>query len=287
MKLGFLASAFVALFFSTAHTAQPIKIVGSSTVFPFSTSVAEAFSASTKYPTPVVESTGSGGGLKLFCKGLGKDTPDITNASRRIKQKEIKLCMRNGVTDVKEVLVGYDGIVVANSKTGPTFTLTKDLLFNALVERKNKPVLWSDLDPSLPPLKIKVLGPPPSSGTRDAFEEFVMKGEPIRSDGAYVDAGENDNLIVKKLTSDKNAVGVFGFSFLEQNADKIKGITIDGVEPTFDNIKAKTYPLSRSLYFYVKLQHYGVVPGLKEYVEFFEANRGEDFLIEKGLIPLD
>jgi phosphate transport system substrate-binding protein len=286
-----------------AAARDQIKIVGSSTVFPFSTAVAESFAKSTGNPTPVVESTGSGGGLKLFCAGVGTDTPDITNASRRMKAKEWKLCNENGVTDIVESVVGFDGIVVANAKNAPDFALTREILFKALAKGQGEPTMWNEIDPSLPATKIEVLGPPPSSGTRDAFEELAIqkgcqkaglekadcKKVEIRDDGAYVDAGENDNLIVSKLESNPNALGVFGFSFLDQNADKIKGSTVGGVEPTFENIASGDYPVSRSMYFYIKKAHVGVVPGIMEYAAEFvsgDASGDEGYLTEKGLIPL-
>ena len=286
-----------------AAARDQIKIVGSSTVFPFSTAVAEAFGKSTGNPTPVVESTGSGGGLKLFCAGVGTDTPDITNASRRMKAKEFKLCNENGVTDIIESVVGFDGIVVANAKNAPSFALTREILFKALAKGQGEPTMWNEIDPSLPATKIEVLGPPPSSGTRDAFEELAIqkgcgkagldkaacKKVEIRDDGAYVDAGENDNLIVSKLESNPNALGVFGFSFLDQNSDKIKGATVGGVEPTFDNIASGDYPVSRSMYFYIKKAHIGVVPGIMEYAAEFvsgDASGADGYLTEKGLIPL-
>ncbi|MEM9059663.1 MAG: substrate-binding domain-containing protein [Pseudomonadota bacterium] len=287
----------------SALARDQIKVVGSSTVFPFSTAVAEAFGKSTGKPTPVVESTGSGGGLKLFCSGVGTDTPDITNASRRMKAKEFKLCAANGVTDIIEVEVGFDGIVVANAKAAPEFKLTREILFKALAKGQGEPTMWNEIDPSLPAAKIEVLGPPPSSGTRDAFEELAIqkgcqkagndkatcKKAEIRDDGAWVDAGENDNLIVSKLEANPNALGVFGFSFLDQNADRLKGALVGGVEPTFDNIAEGDYPVSRSLYFYIKKAHVGVVPGIMEYAGEFvsEDASGEDgYLTEKGLIPL-
>ncbi len=283
----------------TAAARDQIKIVGSSTVFPFSTAVAEAFGKASTFPTPVVESTGSGGGLKLFCAGVGTEHPDITNASRRMKQSEFELCQSNGVTEVIESVAGYDGIVVANAKGAANYALTREQLCKALVKGAGEPTNWNEVDPSLPAVKIEVLGPPPSSGTRDAFEELALEEGceeagldieiEMRDDGAYVDAGENDNLIVQKLVANPNAVGVFGFSFLEENADKIKGATIDGVVPTFDNILAGDYPLARSLYFYVKKAHVGVVPGVMEYAAEFVSNdaSGEfGYLVEKGLIPL-
>ncbi|MEM8842167.1 MAG: substrate-binding domain-containing protein [Pseudomonadota bacterium] len=308
MKRTLLCTAAVAVaalgMAGSASARDQIKIVGSSTVFPFSTAVAEAFGKTTEFKTPVVESTGSGGGLKLFCAGVGTEHPDITNASRRMKAKEWKLCNENGVTDIVESVVGFDGIVVANAKSGPEFNgLTREILFKALAKGQGEPTNWSDIDPSLPNEKIEVLGPPPSSGTRDAFEELaiqkgcrkaglekaVCKKVEIRDDGAYVDAGENDNLIVSKLVANPNAVGVFGFSFLDQNADKIKGAQIGGVDPTFDNIASGDYPVSRSLYFYIKKAHVGVVPGIGEYASEFVSDRAsgdEGYLSDKGLIPL-
>lgn len=297
-------TAFVGLA-GAAEARDQIRIVGSSTVFPFATAVAETFGKTTDFKTPVVESTGSGGGLKLFCAGVGVDHPDITNASRRIKAKEIALCAENGVEAI-ESMVGFDGIVVANAKAAPNFSVTREQIWEALAEAGSKPSMWSDIDPSLPAIKIEVLGPPPSSGTRDAFEELVMQkackslekgdkafckkdGAHIREDGAFIEAGENDNLIVSKLEANPNALGVFGFSFLDQNGDKLKGAMVDGVEPTFDNIADGSYPVSRTMFYYIKKAHIGVVPGIMEYVEEFisdEASGEEGYLVDKGLIPL-
>lgn len=320
--MGLLAGA--ALLTTTAvgsvHARDQIQIVGSSTVFPFSTSVAEQFGQKTSFKTPVVESTGSGGGMKLFCSGVGEGTPDITNSSRRIKENEFKLCVENGVTPV-EVKIGFDGIVLANAKSGPVLEITREQIFLALAKEvpdasgtmiANPNKTWADVDPSLPNIKIEVLGPPPTSGTRDAFVEIAMEGgakkievlanlrkedkkafariaHSIREDGAFVEAGENDNLIIQKLEANSNAFGVFGFSFLDQNADKVKGAVVNGVAPEFENIAAGDYNISRSLYFYVKKEHVGVIPGLQEYVAEFtdEDTWGEDgYLADKGLIPL-
>jgi len=303
-----------------AHARDQIRIVGSSTVFPFATAVAEEFGKTSSFKTPVVESTGSGGGLKLFCSGAGVGTPDISNSSRKIKDSEIESCRSNGVEEIVEVKIGYDGIVLANSKAADPIRLTKEQIFRALA--KDVPVdgklvpnpyqNWSDIDPSLPKRAIEVLGPPPTSGTRDAFVELAMEGgameipmlaalreqdknqfkgvaQAIREDGAYVEAGENDNLIVQKLQSNPAAFGIFGFSFLDQNGDKIQGNLVGGVEPTFENIASGDYGISRSLYFYVKKAHVGVVPGIVEYVAEFtsEGASGEDgYLADKGLIPL-
>jgi len=301
VKLTASALALTAVAATAAAARDQIRIVGSSTVFPFSTAVAEQFGKTTDFQTPVVESTGSGGGMKLFCAGVGTEHPDMTNASRRMKSKEFKLCAENGVTEITEVVLGYDGIVVANAKAGADFSLTREQLVIALAENGPKPSTWDQVDPSLPAIKIEVLGPPPSSGTRDAFEELVMEegcegtdlvdcdGVSVRTDGAWVDAGENDNLIVSKLEANPGALGVFGFSFLDQNADAIKGAMVDGVEPTFDNIAGGEYPVSRSLYFYIKNAHVGVVPGIAEYANEFmseDAAGEEGYLVDKGLIPL-
>lgn len=311
----------LALAFTQGAAARDqIHIVGSSTVFPFSTTVAERFGRSTAFKTPVVESTGSGGGLKLFCQGVGDRTPDITNSSRRIKSSEVELCASNGVAEVVEVQIGFDGIVLANSKKSGRVELTLEQIFLALAKEvpvdgklvPNPNVKWSDVDPSLPDRRIEVLGPPPTSGTRDAFVEVAMEGgakkiamlaalkkenkkefkrvaHSIREDGAYVEAGENDNLIIQKLEANPTALGIFGFSFLDQNEDKIQGSIVDGAEPTFDNIADGEYAISRSLYFYLKKAHVGNVPGLREFVSEFTSDdaSGEDgYLADKGLIPL-
>ncbi|WP_101066524.1 substrate-binding domain-containing protein [Roseovarius salinarum] len=303
VKLTASAVAIAAVSATAASARDQIRIVGSSTVFPFSTAVAEQFGKTTDFQTPVVESTGSGGGLKLFCAGVGTEHPDITNASRRMKASEFEMCQENGVTEVTEAVVGYDGIVVANEKSGADFELTRAELWEALAKTGPKPTSWDEINPALPATEIEVLGPPPSSGTRDAFEELVMEagceeaggedcgetGMEIREDGPYVEAGENDNLIVSKLEANPDALGVFGFSFLDQNRDVIKGATVDGTEPTFDLIASGDYPVSRSLYFYIKNAHVGVVPGIQEYANEFmsEQAAGPDgYLVEKGLIPL-
>jgi phosphate transport system substrate-binding protein len=303
-----------------AQARDQIRIVGSSTVFPFATAVAEQFGKTSSFKTPVIESTGSGGGLKLFCGGVGISQPDITNSSRTIKQSEIDNCAKNGVTEIVEIKVGYDGIVIANSKKSARMAVTKEQVFRALAKRvpingklaDNPYKTWKDVDASLPATRIEVLGPPPTSGTRDAFVELAMEGgakaipmlkdlsgtdkkafktvaHAIREDGAYVEAGENDNLIVQKLEANPNALGIFGFSFLDQNADKIQGSTVDGVQPTFENIADGKYGVSRSLYFYVKKAHVGVVPGISEYVAEFTSDKAagpEGYLADKGLIPM-
>ena len=313
-------AAATALLTGAAQARDQIRIVGSSTVFPFSTAVAEQFGKTTSFKTPVVESTGSGGGLKLFCAGVGIEHPDSTNASRRIKSSEVETCAKNGVTDIVEVKIGFDGIVLGNSKSGQQMTLTKEQVFRALAKQvpvdgklvANPYTTWKDIDASLPAIKIEVLGPPPTSGTRDAFLELAMEGgakkigmladmrkadkkkfkavaHSIREDGHFIEAGENDNLIVQKLEANPNAFGIFGFSFLDQNSDKIQGAKIDGTQPTFDNIADGKYGVSRSMYFYVKKAHVGVIPGIKEYVAEFTADRAwgpDGYLADKGLIPL-
>ena len=300
IKTAASAAILVAAASSVATARDQIRIVGSSTVFPFSTAVAEQFGRSTDFQTPVVESTGSGGGMKLFCAGVGTDNPDITNSSRRMKSTEFQLCQDNGVTDVTEAIIGYDGIVVANAKGGPEFSVTREQIVIALAEQGPKPTTWDEIDPSLPAIKIEVLGPPPSSGTRDAFQELVMEegcegagieceGITVRDDGVFIESGENDNLIVSKLEANPNALGVFGFSFLDQNSDALQGSMVDGVEPTFDNIADGAYPISRSLYFYIKNAHVAVIPGMQEFANEFmsEGAAGEEgYLVDKGLIPL-
>jgi len=351
--ISLLIAAFVANV-SIASARDTISIVGSSTVYPFATVVAERFGKSSEFKSPKVESTGSGGGLKLFCKGVGVDTPDVTNASRRIKSSEYEKCQANGVTDIVEVLIGYDGIVLANAKGAAPLELSRKDIYLALaklvpgpdgklIENPNK--TWSDVNPSLPATKIEVLGPPPTSGTRDAFAELALEGgakkvddikalrkmsadqkdeieamvkklgiesawaaavkkkgekakgkdvvkiigRSVREDGAYIEAGENDNLIVNKLTANPNALGIFGFSFLDQNSDKVQGSIIDGQVPTFDAIANGEYAVSRPLYFYVKKAHIGTVPGIEEYLNAFvsEDTIGPDgYLIDRGLIPL-
>ncbi len=350
---GLVAAATVANI-SVASARDTISIVGSSTVYPFATVVAERFGKSSDFKAPKVESTGSGGGLKLFCKGVGEANPDITNASRRIKSSEFEKCQKNGVTDIIEVLIGYDGIVLANAKGVEPMALTRKDIYLALakmipgpdgklIDNPNK--TWKDVNAALPATKIEVLGPPPTSGTRDAFAELALEGgarqiediaklrkleadnkdeiaalvkklgaesawaaavkkkgekakgkdvvkiigRSVREDGAYIEAGENDNLIVNKLVANPSALGIFGFSFLDQNSDKVQGSVIDGQAPTFDAIAGGEYKVSRPLYFYVKKAHIGVVPGIQEYLNTFVSEDviGPDgYLIDKGLIPL-
>jgi phosphate transport system substrate-binding protein len=298
-----------------------IRIVGSSTVYPFTAAAAERFGRAGN-PTPVIESTGTGGGFKLFCAGAGVAHPDVANASRAIKASEREQCQANGVGEVVEVPIGYDGIVVATAVSGQPLALTRRQLFLALAREvptgaagqlaPNPHATWRDVDPALPAQRIEVYGPPPTSGTRDAFVELVMQEgcktfdwvaalektdeakfkqicHAVREDGAYVEAGENDNLIVQKLEANPAAAGIFGFSFLEENRDQVKGATIEGVEPTFERIAVQEYPVSRPLFVYVKRAHVGVVPGIPELVAELvgEAAIGPDgYLTAMGLIPL-
>jgi phosphate transport system substrate-binding protein len=322
-----VAIALAASLGATAALAQSardyIAVVGSSTVYPFTTTVAEQFGKGGKFKTPKVESTGTGGGFKLFCSGVGVQYPDVSNASRAIKASEVETCAKNGVKDIVEVKVGYDGIVLANSKKSSLFKVSRRDVFLALAKNVPDPAnptalvanpykTWNQINKALPADKIEVLGPPPTSGTRDAFVELVMeegcqtfswiktlKGvdegrfkrvcDSVREDGGYVEAGENDNLIVQKLEANPKALGIFGYSFLEENVSKIEGSYIDGVEPNFDNIASGKYPVSRPLFIYVKKAHLGVIPGLKEFVAEYVSDRSmgsEGYLADKGLIPL-
>ena len=323
LKKLFFLSLLNFVFIYSVTSRDQINVVGSSTVYPFSTVVAENFGNKTGIKVPKIESTGSGGGMKLFCKGLGTGHPDITNASRRIKKNEFNQCKENGI-DVVEIKVGYDGIVIANSKKAKLLNLTKRQIFLALakqvpegnkeggslVDNPNKK--WSDIDPNLPNKKIEVLGPPPTSGTRDAFNELAIEGgcktfpklkaikkqdkkkykaicRAVREDGAFIEAGENDNLIVQKLVENENAFGVFGFSFLIENEDKIQGSTVDGMAPTMETIADKSYGVSRPLYFYVKLAHVDVIPGIREFLEEYTSEDSwgpEGYLEERGMIPM-
>ncbi|MEM7327264.1 MAG: substrate-binding domain-containing protein [Pseudomonadota bacterium] len=300
---------------------QKIKIVGSSTVAPFATTVAEQFGASSTYEAPIVETTGTGGGFKIFCNGIGPEEASIVNASRRIKPGERDLCAAAGIIDPLEVKFGFDGIVLANSKSGPDLSLTKAQIYLALAANlpdgqggwsKNPNRTWNDIDPALPDTRILVSGPPPTSGTRDAFAEialengalalpqmqalkevdlaaFTARAHEVRNDGAWIDSGENDSSIINTLLRNEDAVGVLGYSFLEQNLDRVKAAKIGDVDPTFENIASGEYGVSRSMYFYVKLENHAMVPGLVAYVsEFTEEDAwGPDgYLVEKGLIPL-
>ncbi len=317
------ALLLLALAASAAQARDQINIVGSSTVYPFATVVAEKFGKSTAFKTPKIESTGSGGGLKLFCSGVGVNTPDITNSSRKIKSREIETCAKNGVGDITEAKIGYDGIVLAHSKATAPMELTRRDVFLALAREVPDPSgaesfvpnphrTWQDVNPALPDTPIEVLGPPPTSGTRDAFAELALEGgcktfawvkamkktdkkqyksycHAIREDGRYIEAGENDNLIVQKLTANPSALGVFGFSFLDQNSDKVLGSVMDGVAPTFDAISDGSYPVSRPLYVYIKNAHLDVIPGIREFVAEFmsdKASGSDGYLTDKGMIPM-
>jgi phosphate transport system substrate-binding protein len=315
-----MLAALALLLPASAGARDQIRIVGSSTVYPFTTVVAEQFGRGGKFKTPIVESTGTGGGLKLFCAGAGLDTPDIANASRRIKASEVELCTKNGVSPITEMMIGYDGLVVAHSKKATGFDLTRRQLFLALAKEipaangtlvANPNKTWKDVDPSLPARAIEVLGPPPTSGTRDSFNELAIEAGcktfpalaaleasdnprfkqvcfSIREDGAYVEAGENDNLIVQKIVANPNAFGVFGYSFLDQNTDTIAGNRIEGVTPGFEDIASGKYVLSRAMFIYVKNAHATSVPGLREFVNEYASEKaiGEfGYLVDKGLIP--
>lgn len=301
-----------------AMARDTISIVGSSTVYPFATVVAERFGTKSDFATPKLESTGSGGGLKLFCQGIGTQHPDITNASRRMKPSEYDMCQGNGVTDITEFRIGSDGIVIASSNNAENLDISLEQLFLALAKEVPNPDnekelianpydKWSDIDSSLPNVAIQVMGPPPTSGTRDAFVELAMQGgcedlpavadmseddmegvcHSMREDGPFIEAGENDNLIVQKLMSDSAMYGIFGYSFLEENADRLQAARLNGMVPTVENIAADQYPVARSLFFYVKKAHVGVVPGITEYVEEFtsQAAMGRNgYLKSVGLI---
>jgi phosphate transport system substrate-binding protein len=315
-----LSAAFVAVA-GVAQARDQIRIVGSSTVYPFTTTVAEQLGKTAGVKTPVVESTGTGGGMKLFCAGVGVGHPDATNASRRMKKGEFEMCQKNGVKDIVEINIGFDGLTVAQSKQGTPIKLTLSQLLLAVAKEvpgadgklvANPYKNWSDIDKSLPNVKIEVLGPPPTSGTRDSFHELLLeKGaekiptlaalkksdskafdkvwKTLREDGAYVEAGENDNVIVAKLEANRNAFGVFGFSFLEENAAKLRGVPLDGVEPEFDNITNGKYAGARRMYVYIKKAHIGVVPGLDKFAAEYVSPQalGQDgYLGKKGLVTL-
>ncbi|MDP9198943.1 MAG: substrate-binding domain-containing protein [Pseudomonadota bacterium] len=298
-----------------------ISVVGSSTVFPFTSTVAEQFGRGSRFKTPKVESTGTGGGMKLFCAGVGVQHPDVTNASRRMKASELADCRKNGVNDVIEIKIGFDGIVVANAKASPVYKLTRKDIYLALAKQVPDPAApsklvpnpyktWKEVNPALPAARIEVLGPPPTSGTRDSFIEQVL--EPgcstfawikslkdvderrfkqvcttIREDGVFVEAGENDNLIVQKLAANRNALGVFGYSFLEENTNVLHGSMIEGVAPDVETIASGEYPVSRAMFIYAKKAHVGVIPGMKEFIAEFTSEKafGEDgYLADKGLV---
>jgi len=309
---------------SYAQGRDQISVVGSSTVYPFTTTVAENFGRQGKFKTPKVESTGTGGGIKLFCNGVGPQHPDVANASRRMKAGEFVTCSQNGVKDIVEIKIGFDGLTVSGSKLGKINQLTRKDVYLALAKQIPNPSnptelianpnkTWKDVNPSLPAINIEVLGPPPTSGTRDSFAELFMEAgcqqfawikslkdvdekrykrvcHTVREDGAYIEAGENDNLIAQKITTNPNALGIFGYSFLEENADKLKGLKIDGIAPTFETIASTKYPTSRPLFVYVKKAHIGVIPGLKEFMAEYVSDRAigeEGYLTDRGLVALE
>lgn len=315
-----MAATVVVASFGVAGVAQArdqISIVGSSTVFPYTQAVAERFANETGKPAPVVESTGTGGGMKIFCGGVGEGTPDLTGASRAMKKSEYETCQKNGVTSITEVLIGYDGLSMALSQKGEGMDISKKQLFQALAAKvavdgkivDNPYKKWSDIDASLPDEEILVFGPPPTSGTRDAWVELVMEEgceefpvidalekaekkkvcQQMRTDGPFVEAGENDNLIVQRLESDPSAFGIFGYSFLYENQDKLKAVAIEGVKPNTETIADGSYKVSRPLFFYTKNAHRGVIPGLDDFIKEYvsEESMGEGgYLSERGLIPL-
>ena len=300
---------------SSGGTRESIRAVGSSTVYPFAKLVSESFSRSNPgMRSPLIESTGSGGGIALFCKGVGADTPDMANASRRMKVSEFETCQSNGGNDITEIQVGLDGIAFASAQGGIMMNLTPEIVYKALAanpygkEQTNE--TWADVDPSLPATPILVYGPPSTSGTRDALKELVLTAgcetDPamealkdsdkdafertcteVRSDGKYVDQGEQDNLIVQKIQGNKNAVGIFGYSYLEENEGKVQGLPMNGVEPTYDNIASFKYPGARPLYIYVKLAHLQAIPGLQAYLDQWMDMWNRDGPLAKiGLVAL-
>jgi len=319
-KLSTSVLAVLAVSATAATARDEIRIVGSSTVFPYTQAVAEQFANNTGAPSPIVESTGTGGGMKIFCGGVGEQHPDITGASRAMKASEYKLCQENGVTEISEALIGFDGLSMAISRGNDfDWDLTLGEIYLALGAQvpvngewvDNPYKMWNEINADLPAVEILAYGPPPTSGTRDAFVElamhegckeleFVESGDfdkswvkqncsRMRTDGPFVEAGENDNLIVQRLEADPNSMGIFGYSFLYENLDKLKGVKVEGVEPETDTIADKSYPVSRPLYFYVKNAHRGVIPNLNEFIEEYmsdDALEADGYLAERGLVAL-
>ncbi|HIJ61600.1 MAG TPA: phosphate ABC transporter substrate-binding protein [Rhodospirillaceae bacterium] len=314
--LGTAALAFLTMA-SAAQARDQIRIVGSSTVYPFSTAVAEQFGKTSGFKAPIVESTGTGGGFKLFCAGADENSPDVTNASRRVKQSEVDACAANGVKDITEVVIGFDGIVIVNAKAGPSYVLTREDIYRATAKTvpvggklvANPYTKWNQIDAKLPAEDIVVYGPASNHGTRDAFIELIMDPacekqpevaalagdekkktcQSVREDGAYVEVSENYTVILQKMISQPHAVGVLTFSYVDQNADKIKAATVDGVVATYENIATSKYPVSRPLFFYVKKSHVGVIPGIREYIAEFTSEKAwgkSGYLAEKGLIAM-
>jgi len=317
-SLGICIAVALGVFASAAAVARDnVQITGSSTVYPFATAVAENFGKAGKFKTPVVESTGTGGGFKLFCSGVGAETPDISNASRAITDSERELCKKNSVTDIVEIKIGYDGIIIAGDSKQPGFNVTRDQIWRAV--GKTVPVNgkwvpnpyknWNDIDKSLPKRTLAIFGPAPNHGTRDAFRELVMDpacekapeaaalpadekkkvcGQ-VREDGVWTDVSEDYALVMGKLKGNPTAVAVFTYSYLEQNRDKIRAATVDGIAASLETIADAKYPISRPLFIYVKKAHVGVIPGLAEYVAEFVSDRAagaDGYLVDKGLIPM-
>ncbi|MEL7198065.1 MAG: substrate-binding domain-containing protein [Pseudomonadota bacterium] len=308
-----VAALFITGCDTGAGVRNSIRAVGSSTVYPFAKQIAESFSRSNPdHKSPLIESTGSGNGIQLFCSGIGADTPDMVNASRRMKVSEFDKCAAAGVKDIIELQVGLDGIAFASSKNGIQLNLSPKIVYEALAARpygkEQTAKTWADLDPSLPSDPILVYGPPSTSGTRDALKELVLEAgcdinpdmkalkkqdkdahqqicTEVRADGAYVDQGEQDNLIVQKIESNPRSVGVFGFSYLDENADKVTGLPMNGVDPTYENIANFAYPGARPLYVYVKKAHTRAIPGLDLYLAEWVKNWKDDGpLAEIGLV---
>lgn len=326
LKVTASAIAIAAVSATAAMARDQVRVVGSSTVFPYAQAAAENFANATGMAAPVVESTGTGGGFKVFCEGVGENFADVTGASRAIKKSEYELCTTNGVTDITEVLMGYDGLSIAVSRaTTFTWALTEKQIYQALaaeteVDGKwvaNPYKKWSEIDASLPDVEILAYGPPPTSGTRDAFVELAMHDgckaldmvkamketaekadydkfitescSRMRQDGPFVEAGENDNLIVQRLEADPNAVGIFGYSFLFENKDKLQGVSINGVMPSEETIADFSYGVARPLYVYIKNAHRGVIAGLNEFVAEFVSDGSMavgGYMEERGLTPL-
>jgi phosphate transport system substrate-binding protein len=320
LKYSLLTLSIIGVSAETSFARDQIRIVGSSTVFPYTVAVAEEFSNQTGAPSPIVEATGTGGGFQIFCAGIGTAYPDITGASRSMKKSEFELCQTNGVTDISEALIGNDGLSISMSRSNTfDWNVTLEEVYLALaafvpINGKwvtNPYQTWSEINPGLPSTPIRVYGPPPTSGTRDAFVELAMhvgcsrldfvkqNGHDLkwitencsrmRVDGPFIEAGENDNLIVQQLRNDVNAMGIFGYSFLYENEDVLKGVKLDGVLPSLETITSYEYPVSRPLYFYVKNTHRGTIPNLQEFLEEYVSDYAialDGYLTERGLVPL-
>ena len=319
-KLSVSALALAAVSATAATARDEVRVVGSSTVFPYTQAVAEQFANNTGAPSPIVESTGTGGGMQIFCGGIGEAHADLTGASRAMTAGEYELCVQNGVTDITEALIGYDGLSMAVSNTTThDWDLTLGQMYQALAAMvpvdgewvANPYSRWSEIDASLPDVEIVVIGPPPTSGTRDAWVELAMHAgceeldyvadggfdgdwvnencSRMRTDGPFIEAGENDNLIVQRLQSDSNALGIFGYSYVYENLDTLEGVALNGVEPSFETVADRTYPVARPLYFYIKNAHRGVIPNLQEFIEEYmseDALAPGGYLSERGMVPL-